>query len=76
MSPSRDADDITTIGRGNFECSISSMWSCQNARIDCDALVELYLVNTSKTESKYVRELRLSAELNGATVNFEMIVIA
>jgi len=42
----------------------------QDAKIDCDVLIDLYLVNTSKTESKYVRDLKLSAEVKGATVNF------
>lgn len=44
----------------------------QDAKIDCDVLLELYLVNKSKKISNYVRDLRLSAELNnGETVNFE-----
>ena len=42
----------------------------QDASIDCDILVELYLVNMIK-DSVYVRDLKLSGELsNGNTVNF------
>jgi len=36
-----------------------------DAKIDCDVLVEMYLVNTSKTETAYVRDFELSAEIKG-----------
>jgi hypothetical protein len=41
------------------------------AQIDCDVLVEMYLVNTSKTENRYVRDLRLTADLNGSTITLQ-----
>jgi hypothetical protein len=41
------------------------------ASIDTDILVEMYLVNASTKDSKYIRDLRLSGELiNGDIVNF------
>lgn len=39
--------------------------------IDTDILVEMYLVNTAKDKTKYVRELRLSVEISGKTVQFK-----
>ena len=41
------------------------------AAIDCDVLVEMYLVNKS-TKDKFVRELRLSSEIGGVRTNFAM----
>ena len=38
------------------------------AKVDCDVLVEMYLVNPSKNETRYVRDLRLSAEVDGSRV--------
>jgi hypothetical protein len=43
----------------------------REAVIDCDILLEAYLVNTSKTESRYVRTLRLSAMVNGKSISFD-----
>ena len=43
----------------------------EDATVDCDILLEVYLVNPSKNETKYVRDLRLSVEVNGRTVNLE-----
>ena len=40
------------------------------AQIDCDVLVELYLVNASKTETRYVRDLHLTADVGGTVVSF------
>jgi hypothetical protein len=39
--------------------------TADDARIDCDVLVEMYLVNTSKMEIAYLRDLELSAEIKG-----------
>jgi hypothetical protein len=41
------------------------------ASVDCDVLVEMYLVNTSRTETRYVRDLKLSAEVSGKRVFFQ-----
>jgi len=43
----------------------------RKAKVDCDILLEAYIVNTSKIESRYVRTLRLSATVNGNSVSFE-----
>jgi len=43
-----------------------------DAVVDCDVLVEMYLVNLSK-QQKYIREIRLSAEIAGVRTNFEMM---
>jgi len=40
------------------------------AAVDCDVLVEMYLVNLSK-QQKFIRDVRLSAEINGVRTNFE-----
>ena len=39
--------------------------------VDCDVLLEMYLVNRS-SQNKYVREVRLSAEVGGVRTKFEM----
>lgn len=41
------------------------------AAVDCDVLIEMYLVNKS-VKDKYVRELRLSAEISGVRTNFAL----
>jgi len=42
----------------------------EDAKIDCDALVQMYLVNTSK-ETHYVRDFVLSAQIGVSRVIFE-----
>lgn len=41
------------------------------AVVDTDILVEMYLVNRDATKTRYVREIRLSAEVNGKRVEFK-----
>jgi hypothetical protein len=41
------------------------------AVVDTDILVEMYLVNRDSTKTRYVRDLRLSAEVNGKRVDFK-----
>jgi hypothetical protein len=41
------------------------------AVIDTDILVEMYLVNQDANKTRYVREIRLSAEVNGKRVDFK-----
>lgn len=41
-----------------------------DAVVDTDILVEMYLVNRDATKTHYVRDVRLSAEVNGKRVEF------
>lgn len=44
----------------------------EKATVDCDVLVEMYLVNRSKTVSRYVRDLTLVAEdINGGKITLK-----
>jgi hypothetical protein len=43
----------------------------EDAVVDTDILVEMYLVNRDKTKTRYVRDLRLSAEVDGERVDFK-----
>jgi hypothetical protein len=43
----------------------------REATVDCDVLVEMYLVNRS-SQQKYVREVHLSAEVDGVRTQFAM----
>jgi hypothetical protein len=42
-----------------------------DAVVDTDILVEMYLVNRDSTKTRYVRDLRLSAEVSGKQVEFK-----
>jgi hypothetical protein len=42
-----------------------------DASVDCDILMEMYLVNRSKTETRYVRDIRLSVEVKGKRIELE-----
>ena len=43
----------------------------EDATIDCDILLDVYLVNPSKNETQYVKDLRLSVDVNGKQVDAE-----
>jgi hypothetical protein len=42
-----------------------------DAVVDTDILVEMYLVNTDSDKTQYIKEMRLSAEVNGKRVEFK-----
>jgi hypothetical protein len=41
------------------------------AVVDTDVLVEMYLVNSDTDKTRYVRDIKLSAEVNGKRVEFK-----
>jgi hypothetical protein len=43
----------------------------EDAKVDCDVLIEMYLVNTSSKE-KYIRDMQLSCEINGVRTSLTM----
>jgi hypothetical protein len=43
----------------------------EDAKLDCDVVIEMYLVNQSTRVSRYPSDLQLSAEIRGTRVNFE-----
>lgn len=43
----------------------------EEAVVDTDILIDMYLVNQNLTSTQYIKALRLSAEVDGVQVNFE-----
>jgi hypothetical protein len=43
-----------------------------DAKVDCDLLVEMYLVNTSDTEIVYIKDIELSAEIKGERFSLKL----